>query len=169
MTIKELISAIERQEQALVLPHFDEATAFEIGSALRSAALAIGASVAIDVRASHRRLYFTALPGSTPDNEEWARRKGNLALRCHSASLRVGLLLELEGRQPWPDAVLKVEDYCVHGGGFPVRVDGTGVVGCIGLSGLPSREDHELIVSVLAHRLGLSGLGLPKLAITSSN
>lgn len=143
-----------------MLPAFDEAAAFEIGSALRAAALARHAPVAIDVRSASRRLYFTALPGSTPDNEDWARRKGNLALRCHASSMRVGLMLQQEGRTPWPDGVLKTEEYAAHGGGFPVRVKGTGVVGCIAVSGLPSREDHELIVAVLAGRLGVHGIGL---------
>jgi uncharacterized protein (UPF0303 family) len=161
MTPQELIRAIERQEQALALQGFDEATAHAIGTALREAALSIEAPVVIDVRTAHRRLYFTALPGASPDNEDWARRKGNLALRCHAASLRVGLMLDLEGRSPWPDAVLAFNEYCTHGGGFPIRVQGTGVVGCIGVSGLPSREDHELITRVLAQHLGLTGLALP--------
>ena len=78
MTPNELIHALKRQEQALVLPGFDETAAFEIGSALRAAALARNAPVAIDVRSASRRPYFAALPGSTPDNEDWARRKGNL-------------------------------------------------------------------------------------------
>ncbi len=161
MTPNELILAIEQQELALVLPGFDETTAFEIGSALRAAALARNAPVAIDVRTASRRMYFTALPGSTPDNEDWARRKGNLVLRCHASSMRVGLMLQEQGRSTWPDAVLKTEEYAAHGGGFPVRVQGTGIVGCIAVSGLPSQEDHELIVSVLAARLDMSGLALP--------
>jgi uncharacterized protein (UPF0303 family) len=160
LTPNELIHALERQEQVLVLPGFDETAAFEIGSALRVVALARNAPVAIDVRSASRRLYFSALPGSTPDNEDWARRKGNVALRCHASSMRVGLMLQEEGRSPWPDGVLKTEEYAAHGGGFPVRVQGTGVVGCIAVSGLPSREDHEMIVAVLAARLGVSGVAL---------
>ena len=56
--------------------------------------------------------------------------------------------------------MLKTEEFAAHGGGFPVRVQGTGVVGCIAVSGLPSREDHEIIVAVLAAHLGVSGIAL---------
>ena len=47
--------------------------------------------MAIDIRSAARRLYFSALPDSNPDNEDWARRKGNVVLRCNASSPRVGL------------------------------------------------------------------------------
>lgn len=157
MDHQESIQILNRQEQLLVFPAFDETTAFTIGLALRAAALERKAPVAIDIRTAARRLFFTTLPGATPDNEDWARRKGNLALRRDASSLRVGLELAQEGRTPWPDGALPNQDYAAHGGGFPLRVQGTGVVACIAVSGLPSREDHELIVSVLAAHLGVVG------------
>ena len=46
-------------------------------------------------------------------------------------------------------------DYATHGCGFPILllVGGT-CIGAITISGLPQREDHELIVAVLAEHLG---------------
>jgi uncharacterized protein (UPF0303 family) len=43
-------------------------------------------------------------------------------------------------------------------------VKGIGVIGAIGVSGLPQRQDHETIIAVLADYLGhdLSGLALPR-------
>jgi uncharacterized protein (UPF0303 family) len=156
-----LVDAIRRQEQMLVLPAFDEIAAWEVGEALRAAGLARRAPIIVDIRTAARRLYFAALPGSAPDNEEWARRKSNLVLRCHASSLRFAVELELKGRAAWPDFGLHPRDYVAAGGGFPVTVPGVGVIGCIAVSGLPSREDHELITAVLAKRLGLEGMALP--------
>jgi len=48
----------------------------------------------------------------------------------------------------------------VHGGAFPANVKGAGVVGVIAVSGLPSKDDHELVVAALSAHLGLSGLAL---------
>lgn len=158
MTDMPPIQALQQQEDALVFPGFDEETAFTIGTALRAAALARKSPVVIDIRSASRRLYFAALPGSTPDNEDWARRKGNVVLRCHASSMRVGLMLQAEQRSPWPDGVLETKDYAAHGGGVPVRVQGTGVVAAIAMSGLPSREDHDLIVSTLAEHLGVHAI-----------
>lgn len=152
-----LQSILEAQELALVFDGFDEVRAFEVGTALRDAALLRRAPVVIDIRTSSRRLFLAALPGATPDNEDWARRKGNVSLRCHASSWRVGVGLQSEGRSVWPDAALNNADFAAHGGGFPLRVRGVGVVGCIGVSGLPSRDDHDLIVTTLAHVLGVSG------------
>jgi uncharacterized protein (UPF0303 family) len=152
------IEALQQQERALAFASFDEDTAYAIGQALRAAAVLKKAPVAIDIRSSARRLFYTALPGASPDNEDWARRKGNVALRCHASSYLVKLRLEAEGRAPWPDGVLETREYAAHGGGFPVRVNGTGVVASIAVSGLPSHEDHELIVAVLAQHLGVTAL-----------
>jgi uncharacterized protein (UPF0303 family) len=57
---------------------------------------------------------------------------------------------------------LPYSDFVIHGGGFPVTVKGVGVVAAIGVSGLPSVEDHELSTAVLADHLGLTDIALPE-------
>jgi len=161
MSADSLIEALLRQEQLLVLPAFDEIAAFEIGSAIRAEAIARHAPVVIDIRTAARRFYFAALPGSSADNEDWARRKANVVLRCHASSLRIGLQLAAKNRPQWPDAGLNHKDYAVHGGSFPVQVVGVGVLAAIAVSGLPSRDDHLLITGVLAKRLGAADIPLP--------
>ena len=44
---------------------------------------------------------------------------------------------------------LAFPEYAPHGGGFPLRVRGTGVVGVVLVSGLPQQDDHALIVEAL--------------------
>ena len=39
--------------------------------------------------------------------------------------------------------------YADHGGAVPIRVQGAGVVAVATVSGLPSREDHALVVQAL--------------------
>jgi uncharacterized protein (UPF0303 family) len=148
------IETLIRQEQALVLTGFDEDVAYRIGLALRARCAAIAAPAVIDIRSASRRYFFAALPGSTPDNDEWARRKANVVLRCHASSMLVGFRLRAAGRSQWPDAAMTIEDFADHGGSFPVRILGVGVIAAITVSGLPSREDHDLVVSTLAAYLG---------------
>ncbi len=158
MTALSAIEALEQQEQALVLDRFDEEIAHLLGSALRAAASACQAPVVIDIRSAARRYFYAALPGSSADNEDWARRKGNVTLRLHASSYLVQLRLDAQGRQPWPDAALPTQEYAVHGGAFPVHVQGCGVVAAIAVSGPPSHEDHDMIVAVLSRYLGLQNV-----------
>jgi uncharacterized protein (UPF0303 family) len=157
-----LVDAIAEQERRLVLDQFDEATAFKIGCSIRERALAIAAPVSIEIRSAARRYFFTTLPGATPENEDWGRRKSNTVLRTFKSSMRAGLEYGFEGRAQWPDAGLPYSDFVIHGGGFPVTVKGVGVVAAIGVSGLPSVEDHELSTAVLADHLGLTDIALPE-------
>jgi uncharacterized protein (UPF0303 family) len=51
-------------------------------------------------------------------------------------------------------------DYAAHGGGFPIVLRGTGLIGTVVASGLPQREDHAMVVAALAEALGVQVAGL---------
>ncbi|MGC1635950.1 MAG: heme-binding protein, partial [Candidatus Acidiferrales bacterium] len=53
-----------------------------------------------------------------------------------------------------------LKDYAPHGGCFPITLAGTGCVGTITASGLPQRDDHNLVVAVLQDYLQLTGENL---------
>ena len=159
---QDLIDAIAEQERRLVLDRFDEEIAFTIGCAIRERALAMNGPVSIEIRSAARRYFFTTLSGATPENEDWGRRKINTVLRTYKSSMRAGLFYELEGRAQWPDVGLPYSDFVLHGGGFPVTVKGVGVVAAIGISGLPSIEDHEMATATLAEHIGVTLTPLPR-------
>jgi uncharacterized protein (UPF0303 family) len=144
-----LIETIEKQESLLVFKSFDELVALDVGRRLVDLALSENAPVVIDIRTPDRTLFHAALPGASPDNDHWARRKSNVTLRMHKASLRVGELNRSRGRGVSPEIGLDPMDYADHGGSFPIRVAGTGVVAAVTVSGLKSEEDHAMIVTVL--------------------
>ncbi|SEJ62446.1 Haem-degrading [Azotobacter beijerinckii] len=102
------------------------------------------------------------MPGMTPDNLDWARRKKNVVMRFQRSSYAVGLQLQKDRTTLTELAGLEVREYAPHGGCFPILLRGTGCIGTIAVSGLPQRDDHELIVEVLAEMLEerLEGLAL---------
>ncbi len=61
----------------------------------------------------------------------------------------MGRLLEQTGLSFGARYNLPEEDYAAHGGCFPIIVEGTGIVGSVTVSGLPQREDHNLVVEGL--------------------
>jgi uncharacterized protein (UPF0303 family) len=155
MSTADDIARIVEQEAALVFPSFDEATAFAIGSAIRDRALAEKLPIIVDIQLWDRPLFYAALPGSTATNANWARRKRNVVKLLHRSTYRLVLEKNRPDRTFPPSEGLDAADYVLAGGGFPIRVAGVGVVGVIAVSGLPERQDHEVVVAALCDHLGV--------------
>lgn len=149
MVSQTLVDVIAQQEKALVLDAWSDDMAWEVGSLIRQWASAGGWPVAIDIRLFHRPQFFASLPGSSPDNVDWARRKRNVVERYHKSSFRVGRELALKNDTLENRYGLPLRDYADHGGSFPVRLGRIGVVGSISVSGLAEQEDHMVIVGAL--------------------
>jgi uncharacterized protein (UPF0303 family) len=154
------LAAIATQERELCFTRFDEDTAWSLGSRLRTMAVARKAGVVIDVRRFGQPLFYCALPGTTPDNADWVRRKGNSVARFHRSSYGLGLEL---GAKLFEKYALSMTDFAAHGGSFPICIQGSGAIGSVTVSGLPQRADHELVVEALCVELGkdYSKLALP--------
>lgn len=153
MAIDQDIERIAEQEKVLVFDRFDLATGWELGSLLRQMATERGLGVAIDVRLHSMPAFYAALPGSTADNEGWVRRKRNLVLRFFQSSYAIGRKLAQQNSTLEEKFGLSSADYAAHGGSFPITVKGVGCIGAVTVSGLPQREDHNLVVEALARML----------------
>jgi uncharacterized protein (UPF0303 family) len=148
------IALVKKQEQDLVLSEFNENVAYALGSAIRERALAEGLSLIVDIRTWDRQMFFAATDGTSADNAEWVRRKANTVRRFQRASYR--MVLERGEAIPFaPHAGADPADYVIAGGGFPIRVQGAGIIGCLAISGLPGRSDHGVAVAALCDHLGL--------------
>jgi uncharacterized protein (UPF0303 family) len=146
------------QEKELLFQRFDHETAWTLGNSMRTLAETRKHSVVIDIRKfgdPHHQLFFTALPGTTPDNARWVLRKSKVVARFHRSSYAAGLYLEEQGTTFSAKYSLPDEDYATHGGAFPITVAGTGVIGSVTVSGLPQRADHELVIEGLCAVLNL--------------
>jgi uncharacterized protein (UPF0303 family) len=154
MNLNRDLEVIARQERELVLPEFDEEIAWELGSRLHAFALARRLPVAIEIRRIGQPLFYSALNGSTPDNAEWVRRKGNVVARFSRSSYAIGLELKETNSTLAGKYELSSTDYASHGGSFPLKVARAGVIGSVTVSGLPQRADHELVVEALCGQLG---------------
>lgn len=156
MSIDADLEKIALQEERLQFKSFDAEVAWAIGGAIKAAAEKRKVAVAIDIQLNGHALFSYAMRGNTPDNWEWVRRKRNVVLRYHRSSYAIGLKHERAQTSLHDAYGLELKDYAAHGGCFPIFVIGTGCVGTITVSGLPQRDDHELVVSVLQEYLGLS-------------
>ncbi len=154
------LEKIALQEKRLQFSGFNAAVAWELGIALKTAAEKRGAAIAIDIQLHGHPLFSYSMAGTTPDNWEWIRRKRNVVMRYHRSSYAIGLKHERAGTTLQGTTGLDLRDYSTHGGCFPIMLAGTGCVGTITVSGLPQREDHSLVVSVLQEYLQLANENL---------
>ncbi len=138
------------QETRLVFPTFDNTIGIELGIQLVEEAKRQGLAVTIDVRRGDQQVFHAARPGTTADNDAWVQRKVNVVRRFEMSSFRLGCQLRAAGKTITEAYLLDESTYASHGGAFPIRVTGAGLVGVVTVSGLPQREDHALVVQVLS-------------------
>ncbi|HEV7290708.1 MAG TPA: heme-degrading domain-containing protein [Devosia sp.] len=151
MSVESDIELVKRQELELALSAFDEDVAFALGASVRERALAEGLGLVVDVRSWDRQMFFAATAGTSADNAEWVRRKINTVRRFQRASYR--MVLE-RGEVPFPpQSGADPAEFVIAGGGFPIRVKGAGIIGCLTISGLPGRKDHAVAVDAFCDHL----------------
>jgi uncharacterized protein (UPF0303 family) len=155
----EIIAVVRKQEALAMFAAFNEETAFDLGSAIYTIARSKRSPVVINIRTSERALFHATMPGATPDNDQWVRRKSNVVLRFHQSSLLYGQSMAEKGRTIGPEWGLDPLDYAGHGGSFPISVKKVGVIGAITVSGLPQLDDHRMVIEALDQFLKLE---LPK-------
>lgn len=147
--IQSTIAAIEADERALVLPCFDNDDAWRLGCLLVELARERDLPVTVDIRRGSQQLFHAALPGTTPDNDSWIERKVRVVERFGASSYLVGQRAAAKGTTFNEQHQLPLQRYAAHGGSFPIRVAGVGIVGAVTVSGLPQAQDHALVVEGL--------------------
>ncbi|MEU7136814.1 heme-degrading domain-containing protein [Streptomyces sp. NPDC046261] len=144
---------LEDDERRLVLDRFDNDDAWRLGSLLTDLARERGAPVTVAVFRGAQRLFHCALPGTSADNDAWVERKCRVVERYAASSALVGARFRAKGRAFEEASRLDADRYAAHGGAFPLRLRGTGVIGAVAVSGLSQSEDHALVVEGLARFL----------------
>ena len=94
-------------------------------------------------------MFHAALPGATADNDAWLDRKHRVVERYGRASMLVGEEFRAKGEDFDVHARLDPREFAAHGGVVPIRIREVGVIGAVGVSGLPELDDHDLVVEQL--------------------
>ncbi|RYV50701.1 heme-degrading domain-containing protein [Pengzhenrongella frigida] len=148
-TVLATIATLEAHERDLVFTRFDNADAWQLGCLLVELAQERELPITIDVRRGTQQLFHAALPGTVADNDTWVERKVRVVERFGASSYLVGLRAVAKGTTFAVAHDLPLQQYAAHGGCFPVRVVGVGVVGTVTVSGLAQADDHALVVEAL--------------------
>lgn len=147
--MSELSEQLRAEEAELRFDDFALDDAWELGCGMRAAAADADLPVAIGIVLGEQRVFHTALPGSSADNDDWLARKTRVALRYGQASLTVGESFRERGGDFDVDSRLDPSLYAAAGGVVPIRLKGGAVIGEVGVSGLPQLDDHAFVVEQL--------------------
>ncbi|EGP90035.1 unnamed protein product [Zymoseptoria tritici ST99CH_1A5] len=150
------LDEISQLDHSLVFPTFTSNTAWTLGSLLRTRLMAFAKPTVIDISLAHGNhclFHATTHSGTAPDNDIWVARKRNTVLRFGSSTWYMHN--KFKGDEVAFAAKFglgpKAGDFAIHGGGWPVRVQGVeGVVAVIVVSGLKQEQDHGIIVQIVA-------------------
>lgn len=153
--LQSLIERIEDEIQTFQFAAFDQADALRLGLSLVNLGIDRSLPIAVDIRRKGHVLFHASLPGATADNDIWVARKSRTADRYSMPSLLVGLRARVGGGRMEDNTWFDQSRYAAHGGAFPVYVRGTGAVATVTVSGLPQKDDHDLVVEALASYLEL--------------
>ncbi len=149
------LRVLEQQEKLLQPAVFGADEAWRLGSCLRDKLIGRAAGGSIEIELAGHLLFACATAGATPGQANWIRRKRNTVHHFARSTYAVGRKLERDGTTLMTSHGLSEADYVAHGGGFPIVLAGTGLVGSVVFSGLPQRDDHNLVVDGLAELLGI--------------
>lgn len=133
-----------KEEEELQFTRFSRADALALGLLIAENAKEYEQGVAIEITVNGLTVFRYFPEGTMHDNELWLRRKYNTVTLTGKSSLHALADLEVSGETP-EDRKLDHKDYAFGGGGFPIILRGTGMVGVAAVSGLTHWQDHVLV------------------------
>lgn len=149
----DLLKTLLKQEEELQFDSFNNEDAWQLGVMLIEKARANNFCITIDITRNRHQLFHYSFEGTSPDNDEWVKRKTNVVYRFGHSSFYIGRLLKYENSTIEDKYSVSPFEYSAHGGSFPVIIKNCGVIGTITVSGLPQADDHDLVVEVLKEYL----------------
>lgn len=147
------IKECETEEAMLQFKHFSNYDALSVGKMLINASLIRQVNPAFEIVINGFTVFRFAFPLTNRLNDIWLKKKCNTVNTVHMSSLHLGLLLQSNNEELEKDWGLTSTEYATIGGGFPIIIKNTGVIGSVCASGLAHEEDHQLVVDTLKQYL----------------
>lgn len=135
------------EEQKLQFSRFTRADALKLGLGLLERAKGFSDPIALEIVVNGLIVFRFFADGAIADSDLWLERKRNTVELMSMSSLRFLYWLEAYGTTI-EERKLDPNDFAAGGGGFPIVLKGTGMIGSICVSGLPEHlKDHELVTA----------------------
>lgn len=151
------LDELKADSDSFTLASFTTEDAFELGNLLYARLYPFALEgkptvISISLANNSQVLYQSVTgPGVVPENESWVRRKRNTVLRFGASTWFMHHKFKGDEKDfASKFAIFDPQNYAIHGGGIPIRVQGVeGIVAVVVVSGLKQDEDHGVIADVI--------------------
>ncbi len=154
--LKKAEAILRAQEDKLQFEAFKNEDALKLGMLMVDEIKARGIELAVCIRKVNGNIIFQyATEGTNLNNQRWMQRKFNTVCYMETSSLLAAVMSDITGEKVATHGLSETE-YKFVGGGFPVRIKGSGITMVITVSNLPHEEDHGFIVDCVSKYLGIT-------------
>ena len=136
------------EEHELSFQHFSNEDAFSLAEIIMEKAKSHSEPLGIEITLNGLLVFRYYPTGITRDHQMWLKRKYNTVLLRDSSTMRLTAFYNMN-HATLRDWKLNPDDYCLGGGGYPIRILNSGVIGAVCVSGYPDAEDHRIIVDAI--------------------
>lgn len=151
---EQIFSELDRQEKELQFESFTNEDAVRLGLIVYEIARDERLAITIDIMKAGQQVFHIAMPDTSPDNDEWIKRKVRLVNRVQKSSYRISTQLRANGQTLEEMLELSHYEYAAHGGCVPIVVKNVGMIGTITVSGLEQSQDHAVAIRAIEQFLG---------------
>ncbi len=145
-----MLDILIKEEQELQFEHFDNETAFKLGSMLAQQAIDNNYPLMIEITIGSKLVYHYTHKDAQIYNHSWIKKKRNTVYYFGHSSYWVSFKLNKDPQELVNKYGLTTGEYAAVGGGFPINLKNFGQIGAISVSGFSKdNEDHELITDAL--------------------
>lgn len=134
-------------EKELVFHSFSRADAAALGAMLDEEGRMCGCPIAMEITINGLVVFRYFQDGCPPDSTNWLARKRRVVDEQGMGSLRFGKMLEENG-ETLEDHKIDSMTHAPGGGGMPIILHGTGIIGSVCVSGCPDHlMDQEILIN----------------------
>ena len=163
MNVKEILGVIEEQEQTLIFDKFGNRDALLLGTQIAEQVKDSERPVAIRIYLGDILVFQYTMRGKEEWHYGWAEKKCRMVMATGHSSLYVMLRHDFGG--DWKEWEGDGEKAFACGG-FPIQVQGKGMIGVVAASGLVDPQDHVEVVAALSKLLGKTVVNLSEMPLT---
>jgi len=147
------LESLLKEEQELVLPHFSEDDAIDLGLEILRRTRVHSFVIAFEVHRTGRLIFKASVAGTRQQNDVMLAGKSHVVERFAHSSMYERLRHEADGTTFQQATNLPFPEYTPYGGAVPIFVGGAnpvgGPIGWAVVSGLTQEQDHALVVDSL--------------------